>query len=125
MKVLTFPQEPIPENRNPLNRAAKKALKQAGEYPDPYFLYCLQLALWALNGKFLANGQELELTVGSMLGRKPDRVMKIFEKAVNGEPMDLMDPQKKYNPEDLAALVLGEVEARLSLFTDYPTLSKV
>jgi len=126
MKVLKFPQEPIPENKQPLNRMSKRALKQVGEKPNPYYPYCLQLALWALDkGKYQPRGQELELSLGLWLGEKPADVMRVFEESIDGEPMDLVDPRKKHDPEDLAAAILSEVEDRLSLRTGYPSLSKV
>jgi len=126
MKVLKFPQEPIAENKRPLNRMAKRALKKVGQSPDPYYLYCLQLGLWALDeGKFLPNSQQLELTLESMLREDPKVVMRVFEESPNGEEEDLVGINEKPSPEKLAGLLLNQLESRLVLRAGYPPLPKL
>lgn len=41
-------REPLRENRHPVNRECKRLLKEAGQSPDPQYLYVLQLARWGL-----------------------------------------------------------------------------
>ena len=42
-------QEPPKQNKSPLNLLSKSALLKAGEDHGPYYLYSVQLAMWALD----------------------------------------------------------------------------
>jgi hypothetical protein len=125
MKVVKFLQEPLKENLRPLNRAAKRALKEVKVYPDPHRLYCLQLARWALeSGEYEPRG-DLSLQVGLMLGWEAKSVVRFLEQNSKGEDIDLLDLKPQQKPEELAGVILSEIEDKLSILSGYPPFSKL
>ena len=125
MKVLKFLQEPLKENLRSLNRQCKRALRAVTRWPDPHYLYSLQLMSWALeSGKYAPRGP-LEAQVSLMFGWKPKEVVRYLEQCLSGDEIDLIDPGlKNPDPEELAGVILSEIEDKLSAKTGYPPLSK-
>lgn len=89
-------QELLPQNKSPVNQAAKKALRQVKQTPDPEDLYLLQLMRWGLEkGKVALSapfqvGQE-QLNLFHELDAYPlDQVARMFETNEEGEPSELV-----------------------------------
>ncbi len=112
-------EELLPENKSLLNRQSKVALRKLGAFPEPPYLYSLQLAELALEkGLFLANSPSVLMeAVQGMYGWPPAAAQAYLERNAQGEENDLYPrtPGKLPNPEDLAAAILGEIEHKMSL----------
>jgi hypothetical protein len=114
-------KEKIPENESKLNQEAKKALKNLGEYPEPEYLYSLQLALWGLeSGKFQADDR-LRNSLEAMLGWKQAKVNDLLEKCLNGEPKEPVVWERVNGEVDLAEeLLLSFDDVLKDLLPGYP-----
>lgn len=66
-------------NRMPLNQAALKALKKAGEKVDYSLLHAHQLMLWAVNTGEFDLDSRLEATVEAFSLGDPKDTMKVLE----------------------------------------------
>ena len=65
-------------NRWPVNRMARKMLKELGEMPDPASMYLLQLASWALKTEKTEAENDVGETVNAMTEWRPERIMNFF-----------------------------------------------
>lgn len=116
--------EPLKENRNLLNQRCKNALKKSGEYPNPHYLYSLQLADLALEkGWYEPLSYECRETVSQMYGWKPANAQRYLERNAQGEEIELL-PSGKLSPKEIVAAILSEIEDKLALpsASNYPTL---
>lgn len=115
-------KEQLTENQDPVNVAAKKALKEAGVEPWPDCLYALQLAHWALtSGKVSARDYMLENFVEALLYRgTPEWGLRMILVQVDEEQEDweeiivpvYMSPDM--NPAELAASILENISMSLT-----------
>lgn len=116
-------KEQIPENEKYLNQRAKSAMEEVGERPDPSHLYCLQLALWAIESGEATTDKKIENLLYQMLGDKPSHVMNMLEALpqheekepgehdiVPGTPVELIEPDEELSPEELAERIIAHVE---------------
>lgn len=109
--------EQIPQNESPLNRAAKKALKQAGQQSWPESLYALQLANWALQtGAVKAKDPALEEYVETLLYRRtPEHGQRAILVQVEDEGSEVpVDHSPGMSPERLAAAILDNLSTSLA-----------
>lgn len=121
-------------NQHPLNRLAKKKLREAKEYPDPSGLYSVQLMSWGLeSGKVDLGGNpgrsQLEATVWAMAEWKPGSVMTVLTRE-DGEGSGEVNPvpRSKPNPSprDLAFYLIDAVHMQMmATITNYPTADEL
>lgn len=117
--------EQIPQNESPLNRAAKKALKQAGQEDWPNCLYALQLAHWALEtGKVKPEDYLLAEAVETLLFRAtPEWGTRVILGQVGDcheEEESPVDYSPGMSPVALAGAILDNISASLAeLNPDY------
>ena len=107
----------IPQNESPLNRAAMRALKQAGQQSWPESLYALQLAHWALEtGKVKAKDPALEEYVETLLLRRtPEHGQRaILVQVEDASPEVSVDNSPGMSPEQLAAAILDNLSMSLA-----------
>ena len=121
----------IPENRQPLNRAALKHLVAAGQRPEPQELYLLQLATWGLEkglqipGPWNRYRHDLQDSLYRLMGPKidPRKVMNfLFSNPNLPSPQEARDNllallTETKDPQE-AALQMMEWYARLKAATD-------
>ncbi len=110
--------ELIPQNQEPLNRAARKALEKAGQVPLPESLYALQLAHWALEtGKATAQDSSLDEYVETLLYRRtPEWGLKALLVQVEDENHEVpVDFSPGMSPVRLAASILENLSMSLAL----------
>lgn len=119
--------EQIPQNESPLNRAAKKALKQVYQPKEwsPDSLYALQLAHWALEtGKVTPEDYLLAEYVEALLYRgTPEWATRVIlgqVGAASEEEESPVDSSPGMSPVDLAGAILDNISASLAqLNPDY------
>lgn len=104
--------EPLLQNREPLNKKAKEFLKQVKEIPDSSSLYCLQLALWGVEKGGLDIDYRVKESLPILMSEPPDQMLKKLEgylmySADPDELLDLLNGHK--TPEDLAWSILDRV----------------
>ena len=110
--------EPLLQNREPLNKKAKEFLKQVKEIPDDTGLYCLQLAIWGVE----KGGLDIDYRVKESLPilwdkEPPDLMMRKLEGYLmySNDPTELLDLLNGHKtPEDLAWSVLDRVRELLA-----------
>ena len=87
-------REPLSVNNHPLNQRAKKLLKEAGQYPDPYLLYAAQLIRWGLDsGQVLAaeDPELLDQGADQLLAANPRRGLAfLMDNPEGGSPDETM-----------------------------------
>jgi hypothetical protein len=103
----------LKENLEPLNQRAKTYLLEVKEFPEPCYLYCLQLALWGLEKGDLDIDSRIKESLPIMLvDWEPGKTMELLE----GRLMYSDDPDEicdllggNETPGDLAWSVLDRL----------------
>jgi hypothetical protein len=115
----------LPQNSNPLNRAALKWLKEVNE-GDPSYLHLLTLAHWGMengaNGEWPAASQsDMEEQVGHLLRWKPEDVMGWLLDNPNGpdDPKEqganlLHSLRRASSPKSAATWLLNAIYSRMT-----------
>ena len=103
------------ENKKPLNQAAKKALVELGEKPDPNgTLYAMQLARLELRLRQDADPMYSDMIEvwDSLAYRNPPRaLMKLLHKVFDGDgEEEVIYPLDYEDPRDLSSLILEQLE---------------
>lgn len=110
-------KELIPENEDPLNQSAKKALKEVKESPEPSLLYCLQLAEWGLKSgqvKVLQTGLQANLEA-LMCQWSPKGAMEFLTVNDSGDEENVLAyAEGDESPLNLAVVILNQLDSRLS-----------
>jgi hypothetical protein len=103
-----------------VNKKARAMLKAVAEEPDETCLYCVQLVLWAAKrGCFGVEGSVRE-TLEAMAAWSPERIANFLELDASGFEYEPPGWQAAETPEDLARVVLDELENRMmALFPWY------
>ena len=117
-----------PENNDPLNQAAKRLLKEAGESPNPGALYLVQLMRWSLDegkdGLRYELRDRVEQSVDVLLGAKPADAMKYLVQAKTGWPDEVrleVSDLDGLNPEEAAQELLESLHSLMTeTVPDYP-----
>jgi hypothetical protein len=114
----------LPENSNPLNRAALRWLKEAKDYAEPNVLHLLNLAYWGLENGVEGDWPErdryaIEMQIGYLLVWKPQDVLDWLTSHPDGpddreeQKQNLLNSlQHAKSPRRAAALVLSEIYSR-------------
>lgn len=104
--------EPLLQNREPLNKKAKEFLREVKEVPDSSTLYCLQLALWGVEKGGLDIDYRVKDSLPVLMSEPPELMMQklrgyLMYSDDPDEGIDLLNGHK--TPEDLAWSVLDRV----------------
>jgi hypothetical protein len=121
-------QEPLAQNNDPVNVAAKAALVKVKETPSEGRLHALQLAHWALeSGKIEARDYMLaEFVQALYLQGSPEWGMQVlfvqmgeeYEDEELGEPEEMFEPvnmEEGMTPVELAAEILENISMSLAI----------
>jgi hypothetical protein len=100
-------------NSSPFNQKAHGMIEAAGERVDPGCLYSVQLALWAVRKGLAEADAPLRETLEAMMAWRPERLLNFFMVPEGPDPSHLSGWEDAQRPEDVAALVLDVVEARI------------
>lgn len=110
-------------NSQAINQKAKEMLIRSGEEPQRERLYCIQLALWALDHGYFSIEDAVFETIRAMTEWRPVRLMNFLSNGGSAEytPKGWETSQ---GPEELALVVLEDIEARAYLtFPWYGSIS--
>lgn len=107
-------------NTSAVNQKARAMLKAVGEEPAETCLYCVQLVLWSIKrGCFEVEGSVRE-TLEAMASWSPERIANFLELDESGFEYEPPGWQAAETQEDLARIVLDELENRMmTLFPWY------
>jgi hypothetical protein len=127
-------KERIPDNEKYLNQRSKRAMEEEGESPDTSHLYCLQLALWAIESGMVTTEKKIEDLLYQMMGEKPSQVMNLLESLpqheekepgehdiVPGVRVELVSPEEELSPEELAERIITHMESWYTEARSYDT----
>ena len=119
--------ERIPENNSSLNQKSKQFLIQEKAEWSPMFLYCLQLAEWALSqGELKTDPRLRDNLEGFLYHQTPQIAMMFLEQAENGEEDQVLNDQdlkELKDPVELAYLILDQLDSKLKTYIqNYPTV---
>jgi hypothetical protein len=116
-------KEPLPENERQVNQLSKKAIRSLKESPDPESLYWVQLVQLCLErGDVSLPRPEFYPVWESFQRVSPENQQKFLE----GDPeeglhRDLLRPDPKWEPQELASRVLSVLEGEVAeLNLGYP-----
>ncbi len=90
-------------------------LERAGEEPDEECLHCVQLVLWATRKRGAEIDQSVSETLEAMTCWRPERIANFLKLAENDFVYDPPGWRKAEDPEELARVVLEEMEGRMML----------
>lgn len=94
------------ENRLPVNRLARKFLKENGQGVSDHNLWALEFLLWAQESNLVNLSNPLDQKLGELCSHRPDQVSKYLE--LSQVPTDSPDP------EDLAWLLVNQLDLAMS-----------
>ena len=109
--------QPTIEDLNclPVNRKAEKMLREIEQVPDPQSLYCVQLALWAIDMALVEVDESVAETTNAMLTWKPVRIVNFFlthESDVH-TTFDICNTME--TPQEFACQILEIIENRMMI----------
>ncbi len=116
----------MPENNDPLNQVAKRLLKEAGQSPDPYWVYLLQLVRWGLEIHEVRESLRWPMLniADKLLTKSPAFVMRFLLHPDTDDPDEVMlsaEDLEGLSPEDAAAEVIELLHTAMSAkVRDYP-----
>lgn len=112
--------EPIKENETPLSQEAKAALKRVNEYPDPYYLYLLQLMFWAveLNQAEFQVPSRVKEALGVLLAAKPEKAYRtLIDQERDSDQENTMLAEllsRKESPLEQAKFLLENLQSQMN-----------
>lgn len=86
-------------------------LIRSGEEPQPECLHCVQLACWALDRGYFSVEDAVSETIRAMTEWKPVRLMNFLLNDGSAE-YSPKGWESSQGPEELAWVILGDIEAR-------------
>ena len=114
--------ELLEENEREINQLSKRAIKSLKESPDPGDLYWLQLVRLCLErGDLYLERPEFTSFLDILDRLSPKECQRFLEEAEDGEDYQVADPGKEWEPRELAARILDELDSKASaLNVGYP-----
>ncbi|MDR2017565.1 MAG: hypothetical protein LBQ00_01585 [Syntrophobacterales bacterium] len=99
-------------NAWPVNRTARKMLRELGETADPARMYILQLVSWALKTGKTETEDDVSETINAMMDWRPERITNFFvlQHDDEYEPSGWREAE---TPLGLALLILDEIERKM------------
>jgi len=88
-------------------------LCELGEEPDPKSLFCVQLALWAIDKAGVTVETSVEETIRAMLTWSPVRLANFFMMPEAEECLTSDNREGFQTPEELASMILEIMEKRM------------
>lgn len=102
-------------NRLPVNQKAEKMLQEIEVVPDPHSLFCVQLALWAIERNLVEVDESVAETTNAMLTWKPARLMNFLTTRGPEEDVLFDGYEASQTPQELAFKVLEIIENRMMI----------
>lgn len=101
-------------NSQAINQKAKEMLIRSGEEPQAGCLHCIQLARWALDHGYFSVEDAVFETIQAMTEWGPARLMNFL---LNGGSAEYAPKgwETSGGPEELASVILEDIEARAYL----------
>lgn len=109
--------QPTVEELNSLsiNRKAEKMLREIEAVPDPQSLFCVQLALWAIEKALVEVDESVAETTRAMLTWRPVRLMNFLMTPEADERLVSDSWDSVQAPEELASVILTAIEERMMI----------
>jgi hypothetical protein len=109
--------QPTIEDLNclPVNRKAEKMLQEADRVPDPQSLFCVQLALWAIDKALVEVDESVAETTNAMLTWKPVRIVNFFLTREYDVHSTFEGCETMETPQELACQILEIIENRMMI----------
>jgi hypothetical protein len=109
--------QPTIEELNSLsiNQKAEKMLLVIGVTPDPQSLFCVQLALWAIEKALVEVDESVAETTSAMLAWKPVRIVNFFLTRESDVNSVFESCETTETPHELAYQVLEIIESRMMI----------
>jgi hypothetical protein len=102
-------------NNLPVNRKAEKMLLEIGAVPDPQSLFCVQLALWAIEKALVEVDESVAETANAMLTWRPARLMNFLTLQGSDDHDAFAGCEASQTPQDLAFKVIEIIENRMMI----------
>ena len=102
-------------NRLPVNQKAEKMLREIGVAPDPQSLFCVQLALWAIEKDLIEVDESVAETTNAMLTWRTPRLMNFLTIRGPDEHVLFDGCEGSQTPQELASKVLEVIENRMMI----------
>jgi hypothetical protein len=102
-------------NNLSINRRAADMLCELGEEPDPKSLFCVQLALWAIEKAGVTVETSVEETIRAMLTWKPVRLSNFLMIPEDTTYIMSDDYESAQTPEEFACMILDILENRMMI----------
>lgn len=100
-------------NNLSINRRAADMLCEVGEEPDKKSLFCVQLALWAIEKAGVTVESSVEETIRAMLTWRPVRLTNFLMMPEADECLTSDNWEGFQTPEELASMILEIMERRM------------
>jgi hypothetical protein len=100
-------------NNISINRRALDMLCELGEEPDPKSLFCVQLAVWAMDKAGVTVEASVAETIRAMLTWRPVRLINFLMMPEADQCLTDDHWESLKTPEELASVILDMMERRM------------
>jgi hypothetical protein len=109
--------QPTIEDLNglPVNQKAEKMLREMELVPDHQSLFCVQLALWAIEKDLVDVDESVAETTNAMLMWKPVRIVNFFLAKGADVHTSFDGCEAMETPRELACQILEIIESRMMI----------